>query len=140
RGADYLHERQALRRQRRHSNRRKTKINKKSGWRFSNYGVAGQEWSASWVQKKNKLFPQSGRSLHDRDLGWDEPHSVRKVRPSKSAGLRHGTAIHHQPIPHAAHLIPSWFPARGHDTAEAIKTLPCRLDRRDTRMRDINRG
>src|SRR5438874_8846140 len=39
-----------------------------------------------------------------------------------------------------AHLVASWFPARGHDTAEAIKALPCRLDRRDTRMRDINRG
>src|SRR4051812_47934941 len=44
------------------------------------------------------------------------------------------------PIPRAAHLIASWFPARRHDTLETIKTLPCRLDGRDARMRDINRG
>src|SRR2546423_8324092 len=43
-------------------------------------------------------------------------------------------------FPHAAHLIASRFPARRHDIVETIKALPCRLDGRDTRMRDINRG
>ena len=43
-------------------------------------------------------------------------------------------------FPHAAHLIASRFPARRHDIVETIKALPCRLDGRDARMRDINRG